>query len=260
MAAAAASRPPLLALTSLLLALAVAGAGTVESYTNPSSTASATGGDGGITGAVDEGSYNPAKLCDNALSPESCVEVLPMIPRIADTPPDYSALAVLLDGHAWTSLQAAAFIADQMRAYMKGQGAVVNECVATCETAVHVVKTVFAEFRPLPEVERLRRIHLALAGIFREGGADAPPAYVGGCPKGSIRNAAEGDVVAKFRYVFSVLDLFEVVLAKVFSNDVSTPTAPATAASSGDENCTPPPPAATAAASNVAGAYGGAKQ
>uniref|UniRef100_A0A0D9XR21 Pectinesterase inhibitor domain-containing protein n=1 Tax=Leersia perrieri TaxID=77586 RepID=A0A0D9XR21_9ORYZ len=252
MAAAAAS---LLTLTSLLLAVAIAGA--VESYTDnpssPPSTATATGG-GGIAGPVDESSYNPARLCDNAASPESCVEVLPMIPGLADTPPDYNALAVLLDDHASTTIQAAASLAAGMRA----AGATVDKCVASCAAAVDAANSVFAEVRPLTEVERLRRIHVSLAATFRDGGADTPPAYLSGCPEGSIRNAADGAVVARFSYVYAVLDLLEVVLAQVFSNDASVPAAPATAAAaSGDENCTPPPPAA--AAVKDAG-YRGAKQ
>uniref|UniRef100_A0A0D9XR22 Pectinesterase inhibitor domain-containing protein n=1 Tax=Leersia perrieri TaxID=77586 RepID=A0A0D9XR22_9ORYZ len=105
MAAAAPPPPLLLTLTSslfLAVAVVVAVAGVVESYTdNPSSTAAATG-------PVDEHKYSPARLCDKAMYPESCVEVLRMIPGLAETPPDYDALAVLLDGHTWTTLQSAA--------------------------------------------------------------------------------------------------------------------------------------------------------
>uniref|UniRef100_A0A0D9XR23 Pectinesterase inhibitor domain-containing protein n=1 Tax=Leersia perrieri TaxID=77586 RepID=A0A0D9XR23_9ORYZ len=227
--AAAASARPLLALTSLLLALAVA----VESYSNPPSSASAS--TASATGAAEEDSFNPKRLCVNATSPELCVEVLPTIPGLGETPPEYRALAVLLDQHAWTTLQSATVLAHQMRAAVptyvtkaRTHGAVgeVDWCVESCAQAVKDVNNVFADLRKLPEMERLRGIHVALAAIFHDGGEDAPLAYTSECPEDSSRKAADAAMFAKFRYLYSVLDLLELVLTKVFAgeeNDGSPP-------------------------------------
>uniref|UniRef100_A0A0E0MEI6 Pectinesterase inhibitor domain-containing protein n=1 Tax=Oryza punctata TaxID=4537 RepID=A0A0E0MEI6_ORYPU len=234
--AAAAASPPLLALSVLLLAVVAVDAGRL----------SAVAGAGVNIGAyVPEASYNPGKLCDNAVAKESCVEMLPRIPGALDAP-DYRALAVLLDAYAWNSVQGSKQIADAVRAGEEA-GVAVDKCISTCVTGLAAAESCLGELQQLPLEDRLRAIHDGLSELFRDG-SDVPAAYSSGCPAGSIHNVDEASIVATFRNVYAVLDLLEQDLLKVYSDgSTPTPAVPAKAAADDNVGAAMPEPAAAAA-------------